>query len=737
MSTIKQYDLLNMIREKCDIIGDDKSVDPTTKKIRPLNFITKLNAFILFRAMWYCDEVHDFCGKRSGFNNDEIKSFSQIRFEQMKSDNNRYFNAVSETEGLKLNLEEVIKILNNPSYNDAQKYVLRLYLNLDKDNNPLLPEGNNECYFLQVLNDLYNGKYKIEDIEPNYDIFPNLKTCDGLRLNLSKAKTAYITSNTIAHHITKTIRELFFKIINISFNDLLGCKYEFDFYKASVSSNNYLSLISDIVVEKKSPDLYLNIDPTGTGATLSPLYYTIWKEDVKNCKKNYKKNNKALKEINKINNNLIFSNTNNKVKLFITYANKWDASNDDELTAIAKTKINSSNIINTGPEAVNNIRFQIMFGTPDIFLEYQFTQDESNKLLLQIYQFCGEPLGVGWIEEGQGSVLNLANKIKVHKNYGYTVYKTCGDFLQFFTLKLYEQNSMQIDDPTEKNKIYTMLSQDLTGMDIGSLFVFNMVGCMHSGDKLKGLNLFLSDKIIKFISELKEKQPKFEEEIMGILSQDKNDKILSLFSNFFMKLPEEELKNISDEHLREIINRFIRKTRYRQDKPAKKNKKYKRIATKIFNILKKRTEFGKYKHKKSKSKKQISKSKKQKPKSKNTSKKLEKLKKEALKMGLSKSSLKQGMTKLQKNVTKLKSLAKKYRLKINRKLITNIKKCIKIHDKAKKLKIKLTKTTKSGKRLYKTPSELLREIKSKMKQNKKTKYSRKTKQNKHSKKGKR
>ena len=145
------------------------------------------------------------------------------------------------------------------------------------------------------------------------------------------------------------------------------------------------------------------------------------------------------------------------------------------------------------------------------------------------------------------------------------------------------------------------------------------------------------------------------------------------------------------------------------------------------SLMEELNNFGKYKYKKSKSKKP-------KPKSTNTSKKLEKLKKEALKMGLSKSSLKQGMAKLQKSITKLKSLAKKYRLKINKKLITNIKKCIKIHDKAIKLKIKLTKTTKSGKRLYKTPSELLREIKSKMKQSKKTKYSRKTKQNKHSKK---
>ena len=638
----------------------------------------------------------------------------------MITDNNRYFNVVIKENSydgpeVELNIysEPVKQILENKYYTDAQKYVLRLYLGLNKDNLSLLPEvKKTECYFLRVLNQLYNDNYEIEEFS-KYDIFSDLKKSDG-SLNLSKAKTTYITSDKISHNITHTIRMYFFNIINVSFNDLLGCKYEFDFYKASLLSNNLLNLVSgDRPILNESANLYLNIDPTGTGATLSPLYYTIWKhtnvqEDCSEELKNYK-----AKEINKINDKLILSQVDSNVKLLITYANKWDASNDDELTAIAKNKFMHSNIIYTKPQEVNNIRFQITFGTPDIFLEYQFEEIDTGKTALKIYKFCGTKLSDISIVEGEGSVLNLANKIKeTHDTSTYTVYKTCGDFLQFFTLKLREQKaihearlineqinnlSVNLHDPRysaqihneinnlkqHEDEIYTMLSQDLTGMDIGSLFVFNMVGCMHSGDKLKGLNLFLSNNIIKYIQ-------KENKDYLKILYEVANPSFPRTIQSEWMKDDEDDSNGS-------------------KRKRARGN------------------QFSKYKYKKSKSKKP-------KPKSKNTSKKLEKLKKEALKMGLSKSSLKQGMTKLQKNVTKLKSLAKKYRLKINKKLITNIKKCIKIHDKAKKLKIKLTKTTKSGKRLYKTPSELLKEIKSKMKQNKKTKYSRKTKQNKHSKK---
>ena len=160
---IAYYDLLDMIREKCDIIGDDKSVDPSTNTIRPLNSITKLNAFILFRAMWYCDEVHDFCGKRSGFNKTEIEKFSKTRFNQMIIDNNRYFNVVYNSPNttqfiINLASEEVKQIMNHPGYNNAQKYVLRLYLGLNKDNHPILPaDKQTECYFLSALNDLYNN----------------------------------------------------------------------------------------------------------------------------------------------------------------------------------------------------------------------------------------------------------------------------------------------------------------------------------------------------------------------------------------------------------------------------------------------------------------------------------------------------------------------------------------------------------------------------------------------------
>ena len=44
MSTIAQYDLLDMIRQKCNIIGyHDRS--------KPIDYITKINAFILSRAI--------------------------------------------------------------------------------------------------------------------------------------------------------------------------------------------------------------------------------------------------------------------------------------------------------------------------------------------------------------------------------------------------------------------------------------------------------------------------------------------------------------------------------------------------------------------------------------------------------------------------------------------------------------------------------------------------------------
>ena len=67
--------------------------------------------------------------------------------------------------------------------------------------------------------------------------------------------------------------------------------------------------------------------------------------------------------------------------------------------------------------------------------------------------------------------------------------------------------------------------------------------------------------------------------------------------------------------------------------------------------------------------------------------------------------------KLEKHVNKVIQIAKKYRNKLNKETVKNIKNAIKIHKMAKKHKIKLTKRNKNNKRVYKTPKQLLREIK--------------------------
>ena len=84
-----------------------------------------------------------------------------------------------------------------------------------------------------------------------------------------------------------------------------------------------------------------------------------------------------------------------------------------------------------------------------------------------------------------------------------------------------------------------------------------------------------------------------------------------------------------------------------------------------------------------------------------------------------------------KYIIKISDIAKKYRVPLNKHVIINLKKTHKIHGIAKKLKIKLTKTNKKNKRIYKTPTELLKEIKRNQKKTKpKTKPQKESKESK-------
>lgn len=64
-----------------------------------------------------------------------------------------------------------------------------------------------------------------------------------------------------------------------------------------------------------------------------------------------------------------------------------------------------------------------------------------------------------------------------------------------------------------------------------------------------------------------------------------------------------------------------------------------------------------------------------------------------------------------KNSEKIIKLAKKYRIKLDKNVVKNIKQLLSLQKKAKKLKLHITKKNSKGKRVYKTYKELLRELK--------------------------
>ena len=65
--------------------------------------------------------------------------------------------------------------------------------------------------------------------------------------------------------------------------------------------------------------------------------------------------------------------------------------------------------------------------------------------------------------------------------------------------------------------------------------------------------------------------------------------------------------------------------------------------------------------------------------------------------------------KIKEHIEKVVKLAKKYRIKLDKNTVKNIKLVRKLHKTAKKMKIRITKDTKKG-RIYRTPKEIIREI---------------------------
>ena len=91
--------------------------------------------------------------------------------------------------------------------------------------------------------------------------------------------------------------------------------------------------------------------------------------------------------------------------------------------------------------------------------------------------------------------------------------------------------------------------------------------------------------------------------------------------------------------------------------------------------------------------------------------KLKKTNKEKLKKTNKEKLKKTNKEKLKKtNKEKLKKISLKYRIPFDKNIYKNLKRVLKIHELAKKLRIRLTKKNKKNIRVYRTPNEIMKDI---------------------------
>ena len=108
-------------------------------------------------------------------------------------DNNRYFNVVYNSQNttqfiINLANEEVKQIMNHPGYNNAQKYVLRLYLGLNKDNlKDIQSEGKAHKQLLRKI----RGSYEYMDTLKK-DVYAMQNFCGNPTLFLTLTSAEYV-----------------------------------------------------------------------------------------------------------------------------------------------------------------------------------------------------------------------------------------------------------------------------------------------------------------------------------------------------------------------------------------------------------------------------------------------------------------------------------------------------------------------------------------------------------------
>lgn len=720
------YDIyFDGIKKRCKL-QDDPDLDEDE------NFI--IANFICFRIMIYCDECHDFLGERSKLKSPKSLSteFTLNRYIKALEDI-QYFMFKTKANGLawygqrhtESSIEDIINSLQgkrggldpytfiyNIACHDVFNYINYNILVDYSDLNEQIIFGNGKIpmliHFLRLLTKetiVWNDRRtKITLIEMYRRDNRNRPT---RALDENKVIKPYIESETTAFNISKMLIEDVFAIVAVPFSKILSCSYTLDIY--TLTKYVYNLFVNDM--EDATGDdniLYINIDATQSGKNLLPVYNTLF--DIKYgplCQQ-------------------VLDSGEVKVNRLITEANLYDPSPEDAISSA----MTQNDIPQVGLNNSYNKQINILFAGVSI-IKFMFTP-EGNGTNLSLYRYFSD-INVGKVPTKQASVGYVSQQMVRTTDWTLAKFKTMGDFLQIILFELWRNYNPY------NPKFSIFMTMDIVCGRIASLITPYVVAELKiAGDVFSGLSMYLNETDKKFLLEnLNEQQIR---DIMGIISSSDSE-LLQIRDDLIDTLDPAELDNMlrQNEITMTSFGKYKKSTKKSTRKRTKQSpKKSTRKSTRRQSPKKstRKQSFKKSTKKQKYSEKVIKLSKKYNIKlDKNVVKNLKKLlslqkKAKQLKVTITKKNSKgkrvyKTINELTKEIVKMlkekskstrknkESIKESTKSKITKKKVT--KQIVAVREKAKKLKIKLTKRTSTGKRLYKTNNELMKEIKRKTK----------------------
>ena len=699
----------------------DIIINRTLIRHKEHNFIDKICLFAAFRIILFCDEIHDF-GKPDKDLNYDTKLIEEVKKERLlllHKDIIWFLQKFNFT-----NIDEIIKILND-KFNKEQRYSLNDHTEYIKY---IL---NSRTYLTILILQFYKQeKDNITDSSKIKQLLSNIINFLSVEGNKALIYELTINENNCKILVEKLVENIF-GIKQMPYN-----------YCKTLEQINILNAVNEKNGNKLSK-VALFIDQIGASKNYCSVTSVIAKiiQD--------------FRETGKINQEIFLINT---------LASKYDSSSTTAIDRIIDIIIKKEEYVGKGINAIDdsnsndpvisfqNNKISLQFAKVDI-ITFKF-----DNLNLTIDRYFSHEInetrtgGSNYIYNNSSvssikkSIVENTNNIKL------ICFKTMGDFLQIINTKLYENNlgkdfgtvfitgdviagniaglilkSSILEKQTDKKDNLIIVDSLFMFYNIKEIlncviildqfykfpikkrsFFYNKLREIYAGEHYKDYRNY--SYIIKGPSTPGPSTPgpsghakrKKDSEIASEIATGKKTKLNPLsikgrvfYDNIFPQVknytPEEynspQFDNVLDTKISEMISVFGRLNNQEKDLIKQHI---------LFNLRElNKNNFGKKRYT---TKKENT----------NTKKiKIDKIIKNAsIKLGI-KIKTKRDIL----HIDKIIKLAKKYRVPINKKTVQNLKKTLKIHNIAKKMKIRLTLTTKNNKRIYKTPNSLIKEIK--------------------------